>query len=108
MPLIRHVAAALDATVHEPSDVALQLAVAPFPGASVRDQLVVTIDGKPLPVTEAVTRTGSRMHLLQAPIGRLSVRYEATVTGRFDLDHVREALESDRDPQSPKSVVEPR
>ena len=88
MPLIRHVAAALDATVHEPSDVALQLAVAPFPGATVRDQLVVTIDDKPLPVTEALTRTGSRMHLLQAPIGRLSVRYEATVTGRFDLEPV--------------------
>lgn len=35
------------------------------------------------------------------------VQLDALVTGRFDLDHVREALESDRDPQSLKSVVEP-
>jgi L-iditol 2-dehydrogenase len=30
------------------------------------------------------------------------------VTGRFDLDHVQQALESDRDPDSLKSIVVPR
>ena len=91
MSLTRHVAASLDATVHEPSDVALQVAVAPWPGATVVDALVVTIDGEPLHVDETLTPTGSRMHLLRAPVGRLSVRYEATVTGRFDAAPVRAA-----------------
>jgi L-iditol 2-dehydrogenase len=35
------------------------------------------------------------------------VDLDSLVTGRYDLDHVREALESDRDPQSLKSIVEP-
>jgi transglutaminase-like putative cysteine protease len=85
VPLTRSVAAALDATVEEPSAVALQVAVAPSPGLTVRDELVVTLDGRPLPATETRTHTGARMHLLQAPIGRLSVRYEATVTGLADV-----------------------
>jgi len=36
------------------------------------------------------------------------VDVDSLVTGRFDLDHVGEALESDRDPSSLKSIVEPR
>lgn len=35
------------------------------------------------------------------------VDLDSLVTGRFDLDHVREAFESDRDPRSMKSVVYP-
>ncbi|MCU1424144.1 MAG: NAD(P)-dependent alcohol dehydrogenase [Microbacteriaceae bacterium] len=35
------------------------------------------------------------------------VDLDALVTGEFDLDHVREALESDRDPSSLKSIVRP-
>ncbi|WP_111767223.1 transglutaminase-like domain-containing protein [Nakamurella deserti] len=82
--MTRSVATALDATVEKSSDVALQVAVAPSPGLTVRDGLVVTLDGRPLPVTETRTHTGTRMHLLRAPAGRLSIRYEATVTGRAD------------------------
>lgn len=84
MPLTRSVAVALEAAVHEPSDVSLQIAVAPHPGATVRDRLRVTVDGRPVAVTEALTHTGSHMHLLRAPVGRLAVQYEATVTGSFD------------------------
>ena len=36
------------------------------------------------------------------------VDVDSLVTGRFDLDHVQEALESDRDPDSLKSIVVPR
>jgi L-iditol 2-dehydrogenase len=36
------------------------------------------------------------------------VDVDSLVTGRFDLDHVQQALESDRDPDSLKSVVMPR
>jgi L-iditol 2-dehydrogenase len=35
------------------------------------------------------------------------VDLDALVTGRFDLDHVREALESDTNPESLKSIVYP-
>lgn len=35
------------------------------------------------------------------------VDLDSLVTGNFDLDHVREALESDRDPESLKSIVHP-
>jgi L-iditol 2-dehydrogenase len=36
------------------------------------------------------------------------VDVESLVTGRFDLDHVAQALDSDRDPDSLKSIVMPR
>lgn len=36
------------------------------------------------------------------------VDVDSLVTGRFDLDHVAEALDSDRDPDSLKSIVMPR
>lgn len=37
--------------------------------------------------------------------GRIDL--DSLVTGRFDLDHVQDALESDRDPESLKSIVYP-
>lgn len=36
------------------------------------------------------------------------VDVDSLVTGRFDLDHVQDALESERDPDSLKSIVVPR
>ncbi len=84
MRMKRYVAATLEATVVEPSEVALQVAVAPFPGAEIVDELLLTVDDRPVPVIEALTHSGARMHVVHSPVGRLSVRYRATVTGRFD------------------------
>ena len=36
------------------------------------------------------------------------VELDSLVTGRFDLEHVREALDSDLDPESLKSIVYPQ
>lgn len=80
----REVASALEATVSETSEVAFQLAVARPRGAKVKEKLNITVDGKKLKADAVMTHTGSRMHIVQAPVGRLSVRYEATITGRFD------------------------
>lgn len=84
----REVASTLAATVAEPSDLALQLAVARLPGAKVRDKLSITVDGKKLKAEEVTTHTGSRMHIVRAPMGRLRVHYEATVTGAFSAQPV--------------------
>jgi L-iditol 2-dehydrogenase len=44
------------------------------------------------------------IHLVSS--GQVDV--DSLVTGRYDLEHVGEALDSDRDPQSLKSIVAPR
>ncbi len=81
----RQLAVSLQATVVEPSEVALQLAVSLRSGASVSDSLRITVDGRRVEPVEAVSPTGSRMHIVDAPPGVLAVEYEATVTGHFDV-----------------------
>lgn len=87
----REVAARLVATVVEPSEVALQIAVAMLPGASVTEDLTITLDGDTLAPAVAVTHTGSRIHIVRAPVGRLQVDYRATVVGRFTAGRATDA-----------------
>ena len=79
MPLTRSVAATLEATVLEPSEVALQVAVAPFPGATVSDDAGGHAGRPAAAGRRGADPTGSRMHVLEAPVGRLDVSYRATV-----------------------------
>lgn len=80
----REVGCTLEATVYEASEVAFQLAVATPGGASVREQMSITIDDTELTAHAVVTHTGSRMHIVQAPVGKLRVRYAAVIDGEFD------------------------
>ncbi|WP_122263556.1 transglutaminase-like domain-containing protein [Ornithinimicrobium cerasi] len=76
----RHVTAQLTATVTSPVEATLGVAVA---DQVVRNQerLEVTVDGRPVPVTEVLDRaSGTRWHVLRdVPPGELSVAYDARV-----------------------------
>lgn len=79
--MLRRVESSFTATVLEPAEVELQVAVA---GRPVEELLEVTLDGRPLPVTEHATTAGGRLQLCSALPGELSVRYRATVDGVAD------------------------
>ena len=59
----------------------LQVAAARPPSTEVTEQLLVEADGRPVDVAEVATdgTEAGRYHLVQAPVGPLTVRYEATV-----------------------------
>jgi len=77
----RRVESSFTATVLEPAKVELQVAVA---GRPAEELLEVSLDGRPLAVTEHATTAGGRLHLCSAPPGELAVRYRATVDGAAD------------------------
>lgn len=67
----------LTAEVLAPATLDLQLAVA---GDGERDeQLSITCDGRPLQPAELVGPSGGRVHVLQAPAGRLEVSYRCSL-----------------------------
>jgi len=79
----RSVLAHLDLEVSGPTVLALLLAVAD--GAYRRsDDLTVTCDGRPLPVTELPGPHGARLHRVEATAGQVTVDYRATVDGVDD------------------------
>jgi transglutaminase-like putative cysteine protease len=65
--------------VHEPLQVMLQVAVSGTPPGRVQETLAVICDGAPLAMREIHTQDDSRVHLCDAPPGRLVVNYDATV-----------------------------
>jgi transglutaminase-like putative cysteine protease len=87
----RTVGARLVAQVHQPLRVLTQLAVSEMNPAEVQESLVVTCDGQPLTPQEVVLADGSRVHVTQAPTGRLLVQYSATVLGSADTVAVSDA-----------------
>ncbi|RYV51327.1 transglutaminase-like domain-containing protein [Pengzhenrongella frigida] len=85
----RTVSAHLELDVLEPAVLALLVAVAD--GAYERtDRLAVTCDGRLLDVTGLAEPHGTRMHRVQAPVGRLIVDYDATVVGTDRLPAANE------------------
>ncbi|WP_084355510.1 transglutaminase family protein [Actinomyces radicidentis] len=87
---VRRVGARLAATVTAPAELVLSVALAaPAAGPGVgedrcpvAESLTVTVDGRPLPLTEVRTEAGTRLHLVSgAPVGELEVVYEAQVHG---------------------------
>jgi hypothetical protein len=77
----RRVASRLVAAVHAPAELALQVAVSGLAGATVAEELTVTLDGQPQPAREIAAPGPSRIHLLHPGPGQLIVEYQATVTG---------------------------
>jgi transglutaminase-like putative cysteine protease len=80
----RTVTAHLEADVTDSALLALQIAVA---GAPPDEQLTLTSDGTPLPVREIDGGHGGRVHLLDAPTGRLVIDYVARVAGEREVPH---------------------
>jgi transglutaminase-like putative cysteine protease len=76
----RTVSARLELEVREPSELALQIAVAA--PEHLAETLEITIDDAPAHAREIGVAHGGRTHLLDAGVGRLRVSYVATVEGR--------------------------
>ena len=74
----REVSARLQLTVTEPALLALQIAVAAAPEQEV---LAVSRDGDLIPHRELAAPHGGRMHVIDAPVGSMSIDYSATVDG---------------------------
>jgi len=73
----QHVGCHVELDVHEPALLAFQVAVAD--GPKVQDELVVTVDGVAHQPKAVPAEHGGRIHLLESPIGRLVMTYQAEV-----------------------------
>lgn len=78
----RQVSARITADVRAPAEIVLAVAVAT--GHRIEgEQLLASIDGRPLEVTEVPDRHGTRLHVLSpGPTGRLEVSYDASAGER--------------------------
>src|SRR6188508_1281915 len=82
-PLVqRSVSAHLEADLTGGGRVELQVAVARALGTDLDEELVVRVDDRIVESSEVETDDGTRVHVLSEVVGRLSVLYAATVTGR--------------------------
>ena len=88
--LRRDVGCFLDLDVTESGRAALMVAVAPRPGLQIEEMLRVAVDGTPLEVQRLDDPDHGTSHVFTTRPGRLSVRYEATVTGRAEPPTVDE------------------
>jgi transglutaminase-like putative cysteine protease len=89
--LSRRVGARLLVEVHQPLRLLLQVAVSGGSPERLEESLAVTCDGRPLTVRDVRMSDGSRVQLVSAPPGRLSVHYDATVHGAAARPVVSEA-----------------
>ncbi|MDP9118331.1 MAG: transglutaminase family protein [Actinomycetota bacterium] len=87
----RTVGTRLLAQVYQPCRVMLQVAVSGAQVGQLEESLRVDCDGRGLQVREVVMADGSRVHLLQAPPGQLTVEYEASVVGDLETGEVTSA-----------------
>jgi transglutaminase-like putative cysteine protease len=77
---IAEVGCLLDFDVLQDSELALQLAPASSAGTVQVESLEVTgVGGTPLPAVEVAVAHGGRVHLVEAPVGRLRISYQASI-----------------------------
>ncbi|NDK89249.1 transglutaminase family protein [Gordonia desulfuricans] len=76
----REVSAHLDITVHAPTELEMQIAVAHLPGLTMTETLEISVDGTPITPTEIVDDHGGRIHRVMLEAGRLVIGYRASVT----------------------------
>jgi transglutaminase-like putative cysteine protease len=86
----REVGAALDVEITDATRLEFQIAVAPHPNAEVSEQLSFLLDGRLVEAREISGMHGNRIHLLDAQVGSLSVRYDATIVGTSEPPPVTE------------------
>ena len=80
--------AALELEVLQPLEVMLQIAVSGMPGASVEETLSVRCDGVETPTTEVAVPGEGRVHLIVPSVCRMTIEYQATITGSARVDLV--------------------
>lgn len=88
----RIVRATLELDVFEAREVMLQLAVSGMPGARVDESLSVRCNGVEKPFIEVAVSGEGRVHRVLPDVGRMTIEYQAAVTGR-----AREESVSDED-----------
>lgn len=87
----RTVSAHLDITIEDPTDITFILAVAEAanPGSrTVDENLTFLHNGAELEFSEIPDAHGTRMHRVSAPVGQLTLDYQATVTGTTTPEQV--------------------
>ncbi|HZL80622.1 MAG TPA: transglutaminase family protein [Demequina sp.] len=77
----RDVTAQLTVDVSRPSELAMSFAVADRSGG-VEETLDVRLDGAPLEASVIGDAHGTRLHVIRAEVGVLSIAYAATIEGR--------------------------
>ncbi|MFL6025063.1 MAG: transglutaminase family protein [Marmoricola sp.] len=82
----RVVSSTLELEVQYQAEVMLQIAVSGMDGAQVEETLSVRCDGVETSTTEVALAGGGRVHLVVPPAGRMTIEYQATVTGSA-LEH---------------------
>jgi transglutaminase-like putative cysteine protease len=80
-PNVGVVGCQLDFAVSTPATVVLQIAAARRPGVLVRDRLTITNGPVDLAAQEVVGSDGGRQHIIRVNPGRLTIIYQATLTG---------------------------
>ncbi len=88
---VRRVSAHLVLDVHEPVRAMLQIAVADPRPARLAESLIVRNDGQALTLTEVEIAGEGRVHLFDPQPGRVTVEYEATITGTSAVSEVSAA-----------------
>ncbi|OBG56319.1 MULTISPECIES: transglutaminase family protein [unclassified Mycobacterium] len=80
----RSVGVEIEVEVTEPAVLDFQVAVSRQPGIDVSESLRITRNGKALEPREVIGAHQSRIHVVAAEKGTVTVSYAATVTGRAD------------------------
>ncbi|MGZ6777915.1 MAG: transglutaminase-like domain-containing protein [Mycobacterium sp.] len=80
----RDVGAEIEITVSAATTLEFQIAIAPQPGAQTIEKLEFRCDGRVIDAQEIIGEHGTRIHRFPAPVGTVTARYEATVSGRAE------------------------
>jgi transglutaminase-like putative cysteine protease len=86
----RDVGAELEVEITAPTTLEFQIAVAPHPNTEVSESLSFVLNGKPVQAMEISGVHGDRIHKLDAPVGKLTAHYAASIVGRTDPAPVTE------------------
>ncbi|OJZ71964.1 transglutaminase [Mycobacterium paraffinicum] len=89
-PAGRSVGVEIEVEVTEPAVLDFQIAVSQQPGIDVSESLSIKLNGKALEPREVIGPHQSRIHVVAADTGTVTVSYSATVTGQADPAPVKD------------------
>jgi transglutaminase-like putative cysteine protease len=113
----RSVTTHLAIDVAEPATLVLEIAIAQdyLDAGAATEELTIATDAGALEPTQILTQHGTRVHVLEAPTGALTIDYSATITGRIDpapvvqwdtLRYVRPSRYCESDVLAPTALAE--
>ncbi len=84
--MLRTVSAHLELDVTEPATLVLEIAVAQdyLDAGTAGETLTVTAGGKEAVARELLTQHGTRVHVIEAPVGPVTIDYSARIEGRCE------------------------